>query len=80
MTHVLTVQAYERKTELGGGFRGVVLDKRSQEKTESPIFPTMAEARYWAKSLAFKVMGATSWAPGYYRQTKSFWGMNVFTR
>ncbi len=43
----VAAHAYERKAELGGGFRGVVVDKRTSDRMESDVMPTLAEARNW---------------------------------
>lgn len=74
----IATTAYERKEELGGGFRGVVKDKRSGERYESPVLSTIQEARHWVRVKVDHLMGDTAWAPGYvYRPN---WIMNVWIR
>lgn len=76
--HVLTAKAYERKAELGGGFRGTVYDRRTKTLIQSDVFTSRDDARNWAKREVFKIMGDKPWAPGYiWRPT---WVMNVFAR
>lgn len=76
MRHVLTAEAYERKAELGGGFRGVVLIRAKKARLESPVLTSLEDARRWAKAKVFEIMGDTAWAPGYV--LKPNWRMNVW--
>lgn len=78
--HLLSCEAYERKAELGGGWRGQVIDRRllpsSDALTRSDIFPSKAAAILWCRQHVANVMQDTPWAPGYiYRPN---WYMNVF--
>ena len=58
MDHVMTIKAYERKLELGGGFRGVVIDcKQKRIIRESEVLPSYESARHFAQSEAHKLMG-----------------------
>ena len=59
-----------------GTYAGVCKDKRDGSIVREK-FPTLAEARNFAKAQAFRVMGDTPWVPGY-RYSKSEWCMNVF--
>ena len=77
MNNPVTAQAFERKASLGGGYRGVVLDRRTKERTESPILPSINEARYWARKEVERLMAGAPWAPGY--SYKPHWAMNVWT-
>lgn len=56
--HVLTCRAYTRKPEMGGGFRGRVIDHRNGDASvESDVLPTYEQARNWAMAQAHKMMG-----------------------
>lgn len=55
--HVMTIRAYARKVELGGGFRGIVEDHRNGARAESDILPVYEEARNWAMREAHARMG-----------------------
>ena len=70
--------AYERKTELGGGFRAVVIDRRSGQRDESPILPDINSARHWARVRIDSLMRGEPWVPGY--SYKPYWALNVWTR
>ncbi|GEM_PF-7008051 len=76
--HVLTAVAFERKAELGGGFRARVIDRRSHAAHESPVCTTMQEARHWARTTVNTLMAGTPWQPGYSWGAR--WTMNVFRR
>lgn len=76
MTHILTAAAFERKDELGGGFRAVVLDKRTKEKYQSDVLDTIEAARHWAKTKVLAILAGQPYAPGY--RYKPYWAMNVF--
>lgn len=73
MRHILTAQAYERKA---GGFRGVVLDRRTKQRHESDVLPTVDAARHWARVKVHAIMDGAAWAPGY--SYKPYWTMNVW--
>ncbi len=47
--HSYTLNAYKIKAERGGGFRGVVFNRLTKEKLESPALGTLSEATYWVK-------------------------------
>lgn len=72
--HTLTAAAYELDD---GGFRGVVVDRRSKERRASDVLPTIEAARFWARQHVHKIMGKTPWLPGYIY--KPYWIMNVWT-
>lgn len=57
MNCVMSIKAYERKPELGGGFRGAVI-ANSQRIAESEILPTLEAAKVWAQSEAHRRMGS----------------------
>ena len=75
MTLTLATTAYERKD---GGFRGVVIYKRSGQRTESSVLESVQAARFWVRTEVDRLMAGQSWAPGYIY--KPNWGMNVWTR
>lgn len=56
---VMTIRAYARKAELGGGFRGLVLDRRDGSQIESDVLQTYEEARNWAIRESHARMGQT---------------------
>lgn len=56
MDHVLTIRAYERKPELGGGFRAVVVRHADKQRFESDVLPDRESAMYWAQSQAHEMM------------------------
>jgi hypothetical protein len=76
MRHILTATAFERKVELGGGFRGIVLDRRTKARHESDVLPTLDAARHWARVKVAAIMGDSAWLPGY--GYKPNWQMNVW--
>jgi hypothetical protein len=56
----MTLRAYARKDEMGGGFRAVVVDRRNgNARYESDVLPTYESARNWAMSTAHRLMGDT---------------------
>lgn len=61
MQHVLTLRAYARKSEMGGGFRGSVIDHRATTPTrvESDVLSTYEQARDWTIRTAANLMGDT---------------------
>lgn len=77
MRNPVTAVAYERKDELGGGFRARVLDRRDKQVHESDVLPTIEAARYWARQKIEKLMMGQPWAPGY---TYKPWTLNVWVR
>ena len=56
MEHVMTIKAFERKIELGGGFRGIVVNLATREKYESGILPTHEDAKFYAQKTAHDLM------------------------
>ena len=78
MNNPVSASAYERKASLGGGYRGVVNDRRSNERIESQVLETISAARYWARKEVDRLMGGVPWKPGYCY--KPYWVMNVWTR
>jgi hypothetical protein len=57
--HVLTLRAYARKKELGGGFRARVIDHENRDAViESDVLPTYESARNWAMQRGHQIMGA----------------------
>ena len=77
MNNPVQAVAFERKEELGGGFRGRVLDLRDKQTYDSPVLDTISKARHWAKRKVFDLMDGEPWAPGY--SYKPYWRMNVWT-
>lgn len=58
--HALSIRAFARKQELGGGFRAVVVDHRhGGARHESDVLPTYESARNWGMSTAHRLMGDT---------------------
>lgn len=55
----LSLRAYERKSELGGGFRGVVVRHADKARFESDVLETYEAARDWAIREADRLMGST---------------------
>lgn len=75
VSHVLTLDAFPRKEEVGGGYRGRVIDRRTTPSTvyRSDVFADRSDATYWVKSKGHELMagGHYSLAPlrradGYY--------------
>lgn len=58
MNAVLTIKAYERKAELGGGFRGRVYRPADKAVFESDVLPSLDAAKFWAQTEAHKLMGS----------------------
>ena len=79
MENPVSATAYERKAELGGGFRAVVVDKRgSKQRYESPILGTIEAARHWARVKVDHLMDGAPWRPGY--SYRPYWNMHVWVR
>ncbi len=57
MNNVLSLKAYERKEELGGGFRARVFRPADKAVFESDVLPTYEQARDWAIREAHKADG-----------------------
>lgn len=58
MEHVLTIKAFERKIELGGGFRAVVVDLRTRDSFKSDVLADQQSAMFWAQKKAHEIMGS----------------------
>ena len=78
MKNPITGAAFERKAELGGGYRAVVRDNRTQERTEGPVFQEIGQARFWVRVEIDKRMAGQPWSPGCVY--KPYWVINVWTR
>lgn len=73
-------RAYERKAELGGGFRGVAFNPKTKERRESDVRETLQQARNDAKRMVHDMLGAETYSktrPGYIWR-KSSWHCNYF--
>ena len=77
MNNPVQAVAFERKEELGGGYRGRVLDIRDSKTYDSPIMSTVHQARNWAKQQVAVLMDGQQWAPGY--RYKPYWMLFVWT-
>ena len=53
VAHIATIAAYPIKDELGGGFRGVYLNRETRERIQSDQLATLDEAKFWAKNAAW---------------------------
>ena len=73
----ITAMAYERKRDLGGGFRAIVIDRRSGQREQSQVFADSSGARHWARVRISHLMREEPWAPGY--SYKPHWTLNVWT-
>ncbi len=58
--HVLSTEVYERKEDLGGGFRGVVFDRVRKEKHVSEVV-SRDEALSWVKHKVHEIMGGAAY-------------------
>lgn len=63
---VAAIHCYERKAELGGGFRARYRNSETKE-TVDEVFDTMAAARFWAKTQVHTRHAAEGYRFGYYR-------------
>ena len=54
----MTLRAYPRKEEVGGGFRAVVIMRSNAERFESPVLETYEAARHWSQLEAHNRMGS----------------------
>lgn len=66
--HIATIAAFERKAELGGGFRGVYFNLVTKERVESEVLPTLEAARYFAKAEAHRRHTAENYSLAPYRR------------
>jgi hypothetical protein len=57
--HIATIAAYPLKT---GGFRGVILNRETKERTASDVLPTLDAAKFWAKSQAHNAFEAIGYS------------------
>ena len=64
MQAVLFLKAYERKLEMGGGFRGAVIKDKTRV-AESPIFDTLDAAKFWVQNEAHKMMNGIPYRRAY---------------
>lgn len=75
-----TARAYQRRADLGGGFRGLAILAATKERREGDVRQTLAEARNDAKRHAYNMLGAARYSrtrPGYiYGRTS--WACNYF--
>ena len=73
--------AFERKVELGGGYRGVVAVYESDggrllQRLESPIKSDLFSAGSWAYETAHEIIGSRPFRVGHYngnRWRKNYW-------
>ena len=65
MEHVMTIKAYERKAELGGGYRARVIRKSDKALFESDVLPTSNAARNWAQVKAHQLMNGQYYKRAY---------------
>jgi hypothetical protein len=73
-------EAYERKTELGGGFRGAAINSLTGEKYQSEVRQTIEEARNDAKKAVWAWADGRNMVTGTYRNRRNTWRMNYFIR
>ena len=78
MDNPVSAEVYERKAELGGGYRAKVRDRRDGQIHESPVIAERREAIDWARTKVFALMEGQAWSPGY--SYKPDWEMHVWTR
>jgi hypothetical protein len=62
MKHSYTLASYKLQE---GGYRGVILNRGTKERTASDVLPTLEAARHWAKSAIWEAIpdGAFRLAP-----------------
>ena len=64
-TAVLSAVVFERKSELGGGYRARVRRNATQVIEDGPVFQTKQEGINWARHKVHELMGGIPWRPGY---------------
>lgn len=52
--HVATIAGYPIKDELGGGFRGVYLNRVTRNRIQSDVLSTLSAAKFWAQTEAHR--------------------------
>lgn len=79
--HTLTLIAFPRKEELGGGYRGKVADRRTSPSTihESEVLPTREAATHWVKAKAHELLAGTFYQLAPMREPDGY-RANVWTR
>lgn len=60
--HIATITAYPIKDELGGGFRGVIINHETKERRASDRCETLESARYWAQVQAHSAYDAAGYS------------------
>lgn len=85
--HVLSLKAYERKSELGGGFRARVVWRMNNAVVppqhyatvyESEILDTFDQAKSWAMQTAAKIMGDRPYRRCYIKSPRNLYRANVW--
>lgn len=64
---IIKTDAYERKADLGGGYRGICFDCRTKTKHESPVLETLDKAGFWALSKAAELYADITVTAGHYK-------------
>lgn len=75
-----SARAYQRKAELGGGYRGVAFMPSTKERRQGEVRETLAQARNDAKRHVYEMLGPQRYArtrPGYC-WGKHSWSCNYF--
>lgn len=75
-----SARAYQRKAELGGGYRGVAFLTATKERRQGEVRQTLAEARNDAKRHVYEMLGARRYSmtrPGYI-WGRSSWACNYW--
>ncbi len=78
MNHVMTIKAYPRKAELGGGFRGALIRHPSGERVESPVLASYEAARHWAQLESHNQMGGRPYRRAYLSGRKHSYQANIW--
>lgn len=63
VAHVATIAAYPIKDELGGGFRGAYRAVGGARHPSPEAFETLEQAKFWAKSYAWRLHEGCTYAP-----------------
>lgn len=61
VAHIATINAYPIKSELGGGFRGVIFNRVTKARRASDRCDTLEAARFWAQTEAHKEFEAAGY-------------------